>query len=141
MQKWTQHLAQLSLLSGMVLANLHANAHNDQWSFGIAVGNPSPPATAYYPPPPAYYLPPEAYYPPPAVVYRHPHSRHYSVPNAVYQPVFPRAMPYYGHDYEGRGYYRRQDREDRRFDQRDDDRRDNYRGHGRGRDHDHDDHR
>lgn len=133
MLKWDVGLAKLSLLIGLFVSSAMANAHDDQWSIGIAIGNPYPPAVRYYAPPPAYYLPPAAYYAPPPVVYRHPQSRYYSVPNAVYQPAFPSAIPYYGGGYNHRDDQRRQGRHYRRNEEH----HERHDARGWDRDHDH----
>ncbi|QDC43723.1 hypothetical protein [Methylophilus medardicus] len=93
----------------------------DNWSVGVVVGNPYPPA--YYAPPPVYYAPP------PVVVYRHPQSNFYGVPAVAYPQPTPGFIQFsygsggyggynYGpHNYQGGGW-----------------------GHGRGHGHGHDHH-
>ncbi|WP_018985824.1 hypothetical protein [Methylophilus methylotrophus] len=70
-------------LTGLALGSLAAfNAQaGDNWSVGVVVGNPYPPA--YYAPPPVYYAPP------PVVVYRHPQSNFYGVPAVAYPAPAP----------------------------------------------------
>lgn len=68
---------------GMVLSSIAAlSAQADtNWSVGVVVGNPYPPA---------YYAPPAAYYaPPPVVIYRHPHSTYYTAPAVTYPAPAP----------------------------------------------------
>lgn len=87
---------------GIALSSIAAlSAHADtNWSVGIGVGSPYPPA--YYAPPPVYYAPP------PVVIYPHPQSRYYGVPAVAY----PSPMPApgfiqfgYGNGFGGGGYY------------------------------------
>ncbi len=73
---------------------LAAQAHDNNWSVGVVVGNPYPPPVTYYAAPPVYYGPP------PVTIYPHPHSTRYYGPAAYGQPVYaapvmayPPAMP------------------------------------------------
>lgn len=126
--------------------SMEASAHDDGFSVGISIGNPYPPAGRYYAPPlgyappQAYVFPPAAVYaPPPVVIYRHPHSRYFGTPQAVYPSAYFGGYPYFNqHD----GYRDQYRRDDRRFDndgrnwrrEYRDDRRNAYsRGDGRGR--------
>lgn len=81
----------------------------DNWSVGVAIGNPYPPA---------YYAPPAVVYaPPPVVVYPHPQSRYfYSPPAVAYSAPVPPPGPgfiqfsygnggYGGYNYGPRNYY------------------------------------
>lgn len=71
----------LLLLAVSGLATFSAQAH-DNWSVGIGIGNPYPPA---------YYAPPAVVYaPPPVVIYRHPQSQYYYGAPAV---VYPQPAP------------------------------------------------
>jgi len=76
----------------------------DNWSVGVVVGNPYPPA--YYAPPPVYYAPP------PVVVYRHPQSNFYGVPAVAYPQPAPGFIQfsygnggYGGYNYGPRNFY------------------------------------
>lgn len=90
-------------LLGFALGSLAAlSAHaGDNWSVGVAIGNPYPPA--YYAPPPVYYAPP------PVVVYPHPQSRFYGVPAVAYPAPTPGFIQFSygngGYNYAPGGYY------------------------------------
>lgn len=63
------------------LTALNAQADQNNWSVGVAIGNPYPPT--YYAPPPVYYAPP------PVVIYRHPQSHFYGIPATAYPQPAP----------------------------------------------------
>lgn len=80
------------------LAMSSAYAHGNNWSLGVVIGNPYPPAVTYYAPPPVYYSPPPVTYyrAPGAIAYG------YGAPNVIYQPVYPGAIQYsYGGGFRG----------------------------------------
>ena len=89
----------------MACIALPASAHDNNWSVGVAIGNPYPPAAGYYaPPPPVYYAPP------PVAVYPYPRSTRYVAPNVMYPPAVPGFIQFnyggYGAGYGGGYGYR-----------------------------------
>lgn len=87
--KWISTAA-LGILAAASAITVHnAQAHDDNWSVGVVVGNPYPPPVTYYAAPPVYYGPP------PVTIYRHPQSTRYYGPSAYGQPIYA-APPIYG---------------------------------------------
>jgi hypothetical protein len=109
------------------IASQHAQAH-DQWAVGISIGNPYPPAVAYYPSVPYhpaqrnFFYGPQVFGPP---VDLGPTTYIYRAPRVVYGPVI--AQPYIGQPYVAQPFIGRS------FGGRHDGYRGNYRGHHRGR--------
>lgn len=97
----------IQYILGFAVAGLTAISAQaqDNWSVGVVVGNPYPPA--YYAPPPVVYAPP------PVVVYRHPQSQFYGVPAVAYPQPAPGFIQfsygnggYGGYNYNGgRGHH------------------------------------
>lgn len=114
----------LTILAIGAIASQPSQAH-DNWSVGISIGNPYPPAVAYYPPalPPAHFYPaprniyygPQVFVPP---TYLGPTTYIYRAPSVIYGPVIGR--PYGGRAFgyrDGyRSYYRQGHREHRHRD-------------------------
>lgn len=112
-----RNIQQVFATLALAFTALTAQAHDSNWSVGVVIGNPYPPAARYYAPPPVYYAPP------PVAIYPHPHSTYYGAPNVIYQPAMPGFIQYsYGNGY--RNYYERGPRG-------------HQRGWGRGHGHDH----
>lgn len=102
----------VAILAIGALISQPSNAH-DSWAVGISVGNPYPPAVAYYPPayPPAhvyaaprnFYYGPQVFIPP---THLGPTTYIYRAPSVVYGPVV--GQPYvgrtFGHRYGHRGF-------------------------------------
>ncbi|MFQ6332903.1 hypothetical protein [Methylophilus sp. 3sh_L] len=83
------------MLAGTAAVSAQAQ---DNWSVGVVVGNPYPPA---------YYAPPAVVYaPPPVVIYPHPQSRYYYSPPAVAYsaPVPPPGPGFIQFSYGNGGY-------------------------------------
>lgn len=73
-------LGVLAIVSAFTALNVQA--HDNNWSVGVVVGNPYPPPVTYYAAPPVYYGPP------PVTIYRHPQSTRFYGPSAYGQPIY-----------------------------------------------------
>ncbi len=100
----------LTILAIGAIASQPSQAH-DNWSVGISIGNPYPPAVAYYPPalPPAHFYPaprniyygPQVFVPP---THLGPTTYIYRAPSVVYGPVV--GQPYVGRSFGRHDSYR-----------------------------------
>lgn len=96
----------LTILAIGAIASQPSQAH-DNWSVGISIGNPYPPAVAYYPPAHIYAAPRNIYYGPQVFVpptYLGPTTYIYRAPSVVYGPVI--GQPYIGRSFGRHDGYR-----------------------------------